>query len=87
MLVYDRLFIPLKMLYACNTSFCRVEDKTSYEKYSKKGSVLVFSSPHQSARLHTENLEARSQERITVITTAATYLAMVWEPGRPALAR
>lgn len=35
--------IPLKMLYACNTSFCRVEEKTSNRKHFKKRNVLVFS--------------------------------------------
>lgn len=66
MLAYDTLFIPFKMFYPCNINFSRAEDKTSHKKHSKKRSILAFSSPHQSARFHAENHQARNQEHITI---------------------
>lgn len=44
MLVYDRLFIPLKILYACHTSFCRVEGKTSHRKHSEEEHACLLPS-------------------------------------------
>lgn len=72
MLVSDRLFIPLKILYPCNTSFCWMEDKTSNGNHSQKRNVLVFPSHISLQCFHSANHQARNQERVhhTLLTHA-----------------